>query len=236
MTMLKLFNGTKKKTYTIDMSTPLADASYAVFDTELTGLDEKKDSIISIGAVRMAGGRIDLGDTFSQLVSPATEISAKTVVIHEITPSEVVRQPGIDAVLADFIEYCGGDVVVGHFVSIDLAFVNREMKRLYGEPLPNPALDTFTMYEWLRKRSASHACLSAAPGSYRLYDIAKCFGIPVNGAHKALMDAFIAAQLFQRFVPLFIESGIRNIGELLKVGNPFKGGDRFRTSGEIGNL
>ena len=41
-----------------------------VVDTELTGLDEKKDSIVSIGAVRMTGGRIELGDMFYRLVSP----------------------------------------------------------------------------------------------------------------------------------------------------------------------
>ena len=42
----------------------LESARYVVIDTELTGLDEKKDSIVSIGAVRMEGGRIEMGDSF----------------------------------------------------------------------------------------------------------------------------------------------------------------------------
>jgi DNA polymerase-3 subunit epsilon len=220
----------------IDPKTPITDVPYVVLDTELTGLDEKKDSIISVGAVRMHGGKIDLGETFYQLASPKTQLSAQSVVIHEIMPSEVVEKPAIDAVLKEFLNFCGNDVLVGHFISIDLGFINREMKRIYGEEIRASALDTFSMYEWLRKRQKSRDCLAAPHAGYRLYDIVKCFSIPVNGAHNALMDAFITAQLFQRFLPLIIESGAKEIGDLLKIGIPFKGGDRFRLSGEFSNF
>jgi hypothetical protein len=50
------------------------------------------------------------------------------------------------------------------------------------------------------------------------------------------MDAFATAQLFQRFIPLLKEAGEKNIGELLKIGRPFEGGDRFNISGEFGNF
>ncbi|HSA78853.1 MAG TPA: 3'-5' exonuclease, partial [Nitrospirota bacterium] len=191
---------------------------------------------ISVGAVRMYGGKIDLGETFYRLVSPKTMISAQSVVIHEIMPSEVVEKPAIDAVLKEFLNFCGNDVLIGHFISIDLSFINREMKRIYGEEIGASALDTFSIYEWLRKRQKTSDCLAAPLAGYRLYDIVKCFNIPVNGAHNALMDAFTTAQLFQRFLPLIIEAGAKDIGDLLKIGMPFKGGDRFRSSGEFNNF
>jgi DNA polymerase III epsilon subunit-like protein len=98
-------------------------------------------------------------------------------------------------------------------------------------------VDTFSIYEWLRKRSRSRAGEdSRQQSSFRLYDIVKEFGIPVNGAHNALMDAFITAQLFQRFIPLLARTEVREIGELLRIGSPFKGGDRFRLTGEFGNF
>jgi hypothetical protein len=50
------------------------------------------------------------------------------------------------------------------------------------------------------------------------------------------MDAFTTAQLFQRFLPLLIEAGAKDIGDLLKLGIPFKGGDRFSLSGEFSNF
>jgi DNA polymerase-3 subunit epsilon len=234
--MFGLLKGIHKSPHGIDRTTPLTEVRYVVVDTELTGLDEKKDSIVSVGAVRMHGGNIGLGDTFYRLVSPRTELSAQSVVIHEIMPSDVVEKPDIDAVLREFLNFCGNDVLVGHFISIDLDFINREMKRIYGEEIRNPVLDTFSIYEWLRNRQKSRDCLATPLAGYRLYDIVKCFGITVNGAHNALMDAFTTAQLFQRVLPLLIEAGAKDIGDLLEIGIPFKGGDRFRLSGEFSNF
>ena len=231
-----LLRGIHRSLHGIDPKTPIQDVPYVVLDTELTGLDEKKDSIISVGAVRMHGGKISLGDTFYRLVSPNTELLKQSVVIHEIMPSDVVEKPAIDAVLREFLGYCGNDVLVGHFISIDLGFINREMKRIFGTAVRNAALDTFSIYDWLRKRESSRDCPAKPPAGYRLYDIVKCYGIPVNGAHNALMDAYTTAQLFQRFLPLLAESGAKDIGDLLKIGIPFKGGDRFGLSGEFSNF
>ena len=232
--MFGLFN--RKKRPADGESIPIADIRFVVVDTELTGLDEKKDSIVSIGAVRMTGGRIELGDTFYRLVNPGTELKADSVVIHEITPSDVATQPRIDQVLADFIDYCGDDVLAGHFIAIDLAFLNREMRRTHGSALGNAAVDTFSIYEWLRKREKSRDCFATALAGYRLYDLVKCFDIPVSGAHNAIMDAFATAQLVQRFIPLLMEAGVLDSGELLKIGTPFEGGDRFGLTGEFGNF
>jgi DNA polymerase III epsilon subunit-like protein len=69
-----------------------------------------------------------------------------------------------------------------------------------------------------------------------LYKIATCFGIPVQGAHDALFDAFITAQLFQRFLPVLSDVGVNCIGELLEIGNPEEGGDRVGPSSQITNF
>jgi DNA polymerase-3 subunit epsilon len=233
--MLGLFQRKEKKQM-IDPKTPITEVSYVVVDTELTGLNEKKDDIVSIGAVRMTGSRIELGDAFYRLVSPKKRLTADSVLIHEITPSDVEMKPGIDTVLAEFLDYSKDAVLVGHFISIDLEFLNREMKRLRGAGITNPALDTFSIYDWLRKRNKSRDCFANALSGYRLYDIVKCFGIPVNNAHNALMDAYTTAQLFQRFFPMLLETDTRTIGELLQIGTPFEGGDRFGISGEFSNF
>ncbi len=233
--MLNIFR--KRPSYPgLDPDRPLGDVRYVAIDTELTGLNENKDSIVSIGALRMNGGRIDLGDTFYQLVSPRTELRADSVVIHEITPAEVAEQPVIDTVLDALLEFCGNDVLVGHFISIDLAFLNREMMRIRNRPVANPVVDTFSLYEWLRKRMKNNPCFTTSLTGYRLYDIIKCFNIPVSGAHNAIMDAYTTAQLFQRFLPLLTEAGIRDIGDLLRIGMPFKGGDSFAMTNEFGNF
>lgn len=233
--MLGLFERNEKK-QKVDERAPISEARYVVFDTELTGLDDHKDSIVSIGAVRMTGGNIDIGNTFYRLVSPHAKLSAASVVIHEITPSDVEAKPAISDVLAEFLEFCGDAVLVGHFVSIDLSFLNREMVRAGRAKIANPAVDTFSIYEWLRKRNKSRECPATALTGYRLYDIAKCFDISVNGAHNALADSFITAQLLQRFLPQLAGAGAKDIGDLISLGIPFKGGDWFGLSGEFSNF
>ncbi len=225
-----------RKKRLVDPARPFTDARFVVMDTELTGLDEKRDSIVSIGAVRMTGGVIDLGDTFYQLVNPDTALSASSVVIHEITPSEVAAKPPIDAVLAEYLAYASDDILIGHFVSLDLAFLNREMRRIFKHELRNPVIDTLSIHEWLSRRLPPRACFTAPPLGYRLYDIVKGFDIPVNVAHNAIADAYTTAQLFQRLLPLLAEAGIITLGDLLRIGTPFKGNDGLAVSGEFSNF
>jgi len=234
--MFKFFKLKKQAELNIDKNRSILDTRYVVIDTELTGLHEKKDAIISMGAVRMTGTKIELGSTFHQLIKPEAGFKPDSVIVHGITPSDVSMQPHIEAVLAEFLDFCDNDVIVGHCVSIDLSFINKEMKRISGETIQNPAIDTYMMYEWLLRKAPTHSCFSASRKVSALYDIAKCFGIAIRGAHDALADSFITAQLFQRFIPIFIDLGVKQIGDLLTIGHPYEGGDTFKISGEISNF
>jgi DNA polymerase-3 subunit epsilon len=234
--MLEFFKHKKQTPFSIDRGTPITDVRYVAIDTELTGLNERKDSIISIGAVRMVGTRIELGNTFHQLVKPGTLFKPKSVVVHGITPSDVLEKPNIDSILTDFLQFCGTDVIIGHCVSIDLSFINREMRRVFGNTMQNRVIDTFHVYEWLRKKVPTRTCFSSSPQDSSLYEIAKCFSIAVRGAHNALVDSFITAQLLQRFMPVLIEVGAEHIGDLLEIGHPSEGGDKLHISGNISNF
>lgn len=200
---------------------PLEDAEYVVFDTELTGLDIKRDSILSIGAVRMHGSSINIGETFYKLLSPSTEISHDGVVIHGITPSDVEGKPVIDAVLQEFIDFCGSAIIVGHFVSLDMGFINREAKRVCNISLSNQTVDTCRIYEWIKENSGSFSRhFEGRPEQMDLFSIAREYTVPISEGHNALSDAFITAQLFQRFLNILPNLGARNTRDLLRVGRP----------------
>ena len=208
----------------------IQDCPFVVLDTELTGLDDRRDSIVSVGAVRMQGCRIDLSQTFNRLVKPETELRYDSILIHGITPSEVDKQPRIKAVLSDFSTFCARDILIGYCISIDMAFLNRQMKRCMGDPLPNRAVDIYRLYEWLRnrfERKGSPGRKFPVLGESGLYEMAKLYAIPFGGAHDALMDAFITAQIFQRLLCLLSDEGILHVRDLLKIGDPYKGDDLF---------
>lgn len=223
----------KRKSGNGNRLSPVEQAKYVVVDTELTGLDEKTDSIISIGAIRMTGGRVEFSDTFSRLINTDSAFKAESVVIHGITPSDLVEEPCIDEVLSEFLEFCGDAVLVGHLIYLDIQFINREMKKLLASELGNPVIDTFSLFHWINKKRGRSAFPSSITG---LYEIAKCLDVQVHDAHNAVMDSFITAQVFQRLLPMVMKEGINTVTDLVKIGDPFKGGDGFRLSREINNF
>src|SRR5947199_7384781 len=72
--------------------TPAAQVRFVVLDTETTGLDPKRDRLITIGAVAVRGGEILLDDSFEVLLKLAYNNSSVTV--HGITRDEALE--GID--------------------------------------------------------------------------------------------------------------------------------------------
>ena len=217
-------------------TTAIRDASFVVTDTELTGLNERKDSIVSLGAVRMQGGSILLGAPFYRLVRPRTALTRESVIIHGIMPSEVAEEKEISSVLAEFMDFCGDAVLVGYCIGIDLAFIDRELKRILGRRLTVPAVDIAELYAWLLGRKLLQQCIKEPPGQPDLYALADCLDIAIAESHHAMVDAFITAQVFQRFLPLLQQEGIVTVGDLVRIGDPHGGGDRFRSIGEIGSL
>ena len=204
-----------------DPAMPIGQCRYVVMDTELTGLDVKKDSIVSIGAVAMVGGRIILGETFYEMVFPETTLRSESIVVHGIMPSEVVGKPSIDGVLDDLLKFCEGAVVVGHFLSLDLAFLNKEMKRLQGRKFRQPVADTLQVHTWMQDQSrGARGQYDACAENKDLFSLAKKYHIQVSAAHNALMDAFITAQLFQRFLSSLPALGVRTVKDLLRIAKP----------------
>jgi DNA polymerase-3 subunit epsilon len=203
-----------------DAGPGLALSSYTVLDTELTGLDDRKDDIVSIGAVRMTGGRIHVGGTWHSFVKPRALLEGRSIVIHRIMPSQVESEPPIEEVLPPFLAWLGDTVVVGHCVAIDLAFLNREARRIVGAPLRNAKVDTMSLFGWLRNRHPHDPAFRTSLTDLSLSSLAAAFDIPVEQAHSALGDAYVTARLFQRFLPLLVEAGVTDLESLLRVGDP----------------
>ncbi|GER93272.1 DNA polymerase III subunit epsilon [hot springs metagenome] len=202
----------------IDLNTPIQEAKYIVVDTELTGLDAKKASIISIGAIKMNGSTISLGDFFYRIVKTDTCVR-ESILIHEITPSESAECPDIGIIMKEFIDNCTNRVIVGHFIDIDMKFLNTQMKRLFRYKLENPSVDTYRIYKWMWKRQQRpDAFFEGGPDNKSLFELAKKFDIHVGGIHNAIYDAFVTAQLFQKFLHLLNKEGIKTLKDLLKIG------------------
>ncbi len=198
--------------------TPIELGRYVVVDLELTGLSLQNDSIISIGAIKMDGLKIRLGDFFYRVIQ-TDRCQKESILIHGITPSESSLCPDIKTILPEFLNYCSNRIMIGHFISIDAGFINRDLRRLYRKNLENPLIDTNKLYQWLKKKRLNpDAFYQDTAEGKSLLEMAKELDIPVSGLHNAIYDAFITAQIFQRFLYMLKAEGLKTIGELLKIG------------------
>jgi DNA polymerase III subunit epsilon len=176
---------------------------YTVFDTETTGLNPSAgDEIISVGAVRVLGGRLLRQETFDQLVDPRRPVSPLSVKLTGIAPELLEGQPTIDAVLPAFARFCEDTVLVGHNVGFDMRFFELKQERT-GVRLSQPVLDTLLLSAALEPEQEDHS----------LEAMAARLGVSVVGRHTALGDALLTGEIFLRQVRLLAAQGITTLGD-----------------------
>lgn len=197
---------------------PLTETAFTVIDTELTGLDPGSDEILAIGAIRMIGTRILVGQTLFSTVRPERRSWGTSVLIHGIRPADALQAPPADAVLPALVEFCMGTVIVGYGVELDRRVLERSLACLEMEKLPRLWLDIARVERWLRSRGGQHPEASTAEGSPTLAGLAYAEGIAVPAAHHALADAFVAAQLWQRQLARLLAENVTTVGDLALIG------------------
>ena len=176
--------------------TPVDDVRFVVLDSETTGLDPRRDKLISIGAVVVKGGEIRLDDSFEILLQVAYNNSSVTV--HGITRDEAregfTEREGIEM----FLEYLRDGIIVGHHIGHDVEALSCALERHFGTRLTNLSLDTMDLTLHLEADGA-FAGRPMAQG-FSLDGLCEMFGILPHDRHTAGGDAFITAQVFLRLL------------------------------------
>lgn len=216
-----MFNFLRKKRIE---STIFQKREFVVLDTELTGLNKKEDHIVSIGAIIMKERRISLGDIFYRVLNPQCKLKRESVLIHELTSSELEKCPKIKPILMEFLNFIKDRPVVGHFIEIDLKFLRREMKNNLKIKFEPVAIDTYIVFNWLIERGLISNKFREATS---LTQIAEAFDIRVENLHDALYDAFITAQIFQREIALIQSVQLSWFDFMKKIGRPNISGYMF---------
>jgi DNA polymerase III subunit epsilon len=189
---------------------------YVVLDTEMTSLDRRSNRLLSLGAIAMDGAKIRIGEQFYRVVNPGVPVPAETVVIHRLRSEDVEAGEPCALVLEDLCQFVAGAVLVGHFVHLDLKLLRKEMDAT-GHKLPNPAVDTAKVHQWLLRHGRYSEDLHIRLEKLDLTTVATHYGLEVHDAHHALDDAFLTAQVWQVMLNKAQAQGIRNLGELLRI-------------------
>lgn len=180
-----------------DRTLPIEDYDFVSVDTELTGLNVRRDAIVSIGAVRIRNLRIVSGENFFSYVHPKRTLPKVSTLIHRITPDQIEHAPRLKDILPDFIDFCGNALLVGHFIGLDMSFLNRACKKILGGTMANPGVDTMKLaqayHEQQRRSYYDKFDLGLA---FHLKALVRQYNLPRFDEHDSLEDAFQAAYLF----------------------------------------
>jgi DNA polymerase III epsilon subunit family exonuclease len=160
-----------------------AGDAFVVFDTETTSRDSVTGELVEIGAVRLQGGQVV--DRFETLVKPTRGIVGKQV--HGITNADVEGAPSPAAAARALLDFAGEDILVGHNVVFDIAFIQAAL----GD---GSRIESGRYLDTLELARAGYPDL----GAHKLADLVDFFEIEVGSTHRALADAEATANLLAR--------------------------------------
>jgi DNA polymerase-3 subunit epsilon len=193
------------------LATPFPDRSedfraveFVALDLETTGLDPRRDEILSVGLVSLRGQRIALATACHWLVTPTRAVPESSAVIHQITDDHAAEHGRpLAEVMPLVLERLAGRVLLGHHVRIEREFLDAACRQLYGSRFLVLQADTEALIgRWLKHRNQP-----VADRGLRLHAQRERFGLPRYKAHNALVDALATAELFCAF------AANRNLGD-----------------------
>jgi DNA polymerase III subunit epsilon len=179
---------------------PFPDEKMQIFETrivsmdfETTGLDTRKDDILSIGYVEISHGAIELGTAVHIYLQAQQDIPEASAVIHRIT-DDMAADEGkpLREIMTDLLAYLKGKVILAHHANIERTFLQKHCLELWGYAPVFPMIDTLELArQWFDRRN-----MHFTPNELRLFNLRERYGLPRYPAHNALTDALSTAELF----------------------------------------
>jgi len=164
-----------------------------VLDTETTGLDYTRERIIEFAAVKLQNGKIV--DEYQTLINPQQHIRKSSMAVHHITEEMVADAPCEEEVLPKILEFIGDYPIVAHNAIFDFSFLNEAKKRVIGEELTNPRIDTQIMFKEIAPDLDSHG----------LEALTKRFNVELNNHHRAMADTMGLALAYPKLKKLYLQ-------------------------------
>jgi DNA polymerase-3 subunit epsilon len=172
-------------------------ARFVVLDTESTGTDPRRDRLVSIGAVAVVRGQIELDDSFATVLPVSHNTSAVT--LHGITREAAATGVPEEQAIGDFLDYIGDAILVGHHIGHDIILLDAACQRHHGCQILNERLDTLELT--LRLAGAGAFAAATPTDDLRSLDsLCTFFGIVPHDRHTASGDAFLTAQILLRLL------------------------------------
>ena len=175
-----------------DRNADCRDMEIVAIDLETTGLNPKKDAILSIGLVNIDRWGIKLSTAWHRIVRIDTAVPGETAVIHHITDDQAAAGSPLSELLPEVLARLAGKPMLVHYSPIEQNFIDAACRQLYGAPFVTLIIDTLEIGQRIFERR-NHLI---QPGDLRLFNLRPRYNLPQYKAHNALCDALATAELF----------------------------------------
>lgn len=165
-------------------------ARFIVVDVETTGLDPRRDEVISYAALPVEEGRIVARDVVSGLVRPAAPPTPRSIEIHGLRAQDLAAAPPPSTALAPLMSAMRDRLLVAHVAGVERAFLRAHRGPLERR-LPRPSVDTALLWRLLNIERGE-----GDPGTRSLGDVAASLRLPAHRPHEAEGDVLTTAQAF----------------------------------------
>lgn len=166
----------------------LSELRWVVVDVETGGLNPHEDPLLSIGAVQIWNGNIQLGSGFEAGLQQQSATSHANILIHGLTHSQQLAGMAATDALLDFAEYAAGGPLVAFHAAFDRAALQGAMQKQLGWDFPGIWLDAAVIAPILFPELAKNC--------RHLDDWLDTFHLGNFARHSAVADAAATAQLW----------------------------------------
>lgn len=185
---------------------PLDEVRLVVVDVETTGLDARRDRLLSIGAVVIKKERLAPQHTFSAVLCNRLPTRRENVVVHGLTPTVQAAGEPRERVLSEFLTFIGKSPCVAFHAEFDRIVLDRALRAELGVRLTNPWIDLAQLAPALYPEARLvHGALD---------DWLAYFRLRVHARHDAVHDAHVAAELLLILLARAKARGISTLAQL----------------------
>lgn len=168
----------------------IKEAPLLALDLEMTGLDAKKDQIISIGIIPIIDGQIEISKGKHKLIKIEGSVG-QSAAIHGLLDNHLEQAVSLKEAIKWLLEEARDHILVAHHAPLDLSFIEQAVMKQTNAKCKLFAIDTLRIehQRLLRKQPM------IKEGELRLGNCRKRYNLPNYDAHNALIDALSCAEL-----------------------------------------
>jgi DNA polymerase-3 subunit epsilon len=163
--------------------------TFMVIDLETTGLDPRRDHIVSYGAVPIRYGRVTTSESVYGLVHVPGDVPGSSTVFHGLRNQDLDGAPPLAECVATLDGLIGSHPIVAHCAWIERSFLRKAFRRSYLS-FSSPIVDTAVLARLVLDVDLPPE--QAVSLEYAATEL----GLPVHSPHHALGDAVTTASLF----------------------------------------